>query len=79
MAGHSFKVGTYNLSNLLAAQGPAGQVKSPRQLELLARNIDRSGVDILAVEEVQNEGLLRSFLESHLPGQFPHVALVPGQ
>ncbi|CAN0494295.1 unnamed protein product, partial [Phaeothamnion confervicola] len=51
--------------------------KSARQLELLAHNIERSGVQVLALQEVHGREPLERFLAEYLPDRF-EVALEPG-
>lgn len=79
-----FRVASFNVENLF------DQVDDPRtfdeetppkttqELRNLARTLKSSGADVIALQEVENVGVLKSFLDERMPGLYPHVALVEG-
>jgi len=74
-------IGQYNVKNLFddKDQNPElGTVQKPRkELEALARTIEKSGADIVTMQEVENKEVLQQFVDEYLP-QFGHVVLVEG-
>lgn len=78
----TFKLGTYNVKNLFDEhdQDPKlGTAQKPEaELRALARNIERSGADVFALQEVENVTVLEQFLNEYLPGKFSEVVLVEG-
>lgn len=74
-------IGQYNVKNLFddKDQNPElGTVQKPRkELEALARTIQKSGAEILTLQEVENKEVLQQFVDEYLP-DFGHVVLVEG-
>lgn len=75
-------VGSYNVKNMFDAVDPdperGNRPKPEGEMAALARVIERSGADVITLQEVENLGVLEEFLDEYLPGQFAHAALVEG-
>lgn len=52
--------------------------KDPRETRRLAKRIRSLNINVLAVQEVEHIGMLRSFNEKLLGGLYPHLALIEG-
>ncbi|MBI3929753.1 MAG: endonuclease/exonuclease/phosphatase family protein [Armatimonadetes bacterium] len=75
-------VGTYNVKNMFdhLDQNPreGNKAKPEKELEALARVIERSGADVVALQEVENREVLQHFVDEYLAGEFTDVVLVEG-
>lgn len=59
-------------------RGRLVKAKDPVQTARTAARIDAIGVDVLAVQEVENIDTLRQFNREHLARPYPHLALIEG-
>ncbi len=65
---------TYNLENLFDVwddpyvKDETTRVKPRKELEALAKLLKSLNADVIAVQEVENEGVLRAFVDEMLPG-----------
>jgi len=59
-------------------RGKLVKEKDPDETERIAERIKTCDVDVLAVQEVENIGILRKFNQEVLGGRYPHLALIEG-
>ena len=78
----TIRIGTYNLQNLFDEfddpDHEDGEKPPEQRLRALADVITRINCDVLAVQEVENIEVLKSFNHLYLADMYPHLVLVEG-
>lgn len=83
-AGEQLRIMSYNVRNFFDTvpdpQTPPGaqrQVKGQKSIQALARVILKESPDIIALQEVEGEQVLKKFNTNHLKGQYPNIVIFP--